>query len=280
MGESLVTFREQEGRRATPIRGFTSREAGGTYAFHAPDDKDYSIWFQSEGQKYKARVIYHGEPGDNLAALPLVSGPFMNAPGGHDGLVEIRHPGSERAPLVLDYRSAGRPRRIDNRASDPLPWIERAIALFEIAQHFGETARRKDALAATVDAVQLYDEFLRLNTDQNGPMLAPAVLRALGVMGVDFSVPEGELKEWLANPLFTPYPAMAQALLLLGRKLKAPVFLDVITHNYENTTGVTSPRTVAGVRLDRLKAAILEASNVRHGTNVGDFEQLLVPIAA
>jgi hypothetical protein len=96
-------------------------------------------------------------------------------------------------------------------------------------------------------------------------------------MGVDFSVPEADLRDWLANPLFTPYPAISQALLLLGWRLKAPVFLDVIVSNYEHTPGVVSPRNVADVKLDVLKAAILEGSNVRYGTKVSDFEQLLEP---
>jgi hypothetical protein len=104
-----------------------------------------------------------------------------------------------------------------------------------------------------------------------------AVIQALGSMGVDFSVPEADLRDWLADPLSTPYPAISQALLLLGGRLKAPVFLDAIVWNYEHTPGVASPRTVADVKLDVLKAAVLEGSNVRYGTNVSDFEQLLRP---
>ncbi|MGW4229442.1 hypothetical protein ACWEF9_09160 [Streptomyces sp. NPDC004980] len=100
------------------------------------------------------------------------------------------------------------------------------------------------------------------------------VIQALGKMGVDFSVPESVLRQWLTNP-FTPYSAITQALLLLRRKLAAPVFLDVIVWNYEHTPGVESPRMAVDVRIDVLKSAIVEGSNVRYGTQVADFEQLL-----
>lgn len=103
------------------------------------------------------------------------------------------------------------------------------------------------------------------------------VVQALDGIGIDFSVPEGVLRDWLANPTFTPYPAISQALLNLGRRLKAPVFLDVIVWNYEHTPEVASPRKIADVRLDVLKAAVLQGSNERYGTQVTDFEQLLKP---
>ncbi|MEU0847177.1 hypothetical protein ABZ387_04330 [Streptomyces flaveolus] len=102
------------------------------------------------------------------------------------------------------------------------------------------------------------------------------VLQQLGKMGVDFSVPADDLRQWLSNP-FTPYAVISQALLLLRRELKDPVYLDVIVWNYEHTPGVPSPRTPADVKPDVLKSAILEGSNNRHGTQVKDFEQLLAP---
>jgi hypothetical protein len=249
---------------------------GGFYEFHAPDDKNFSIWFQLTGQKYQARVVDLSEPLGDLSTLPLVSGPYMKAPGpgGHDGLIEIRHPGSELTPLVLNYRDADHPVRIGNKTSNPAPWIDRAIALFAIASRL---RRATDMHAALADAALLYDQMLRLNTDRHGPLLAPSVIQGLRTIGVDFSVPEGELLQWLANPLFTPYPAISQRLLLLRRKLEDPVFLDVIIFNYEQTAGVTSPRTIGDVREDVLKASILKASNERYGRQVRDFEQLIVP---
>lgn len=254
-------------------------EYGGHYEFNAPDGKRFAIWFMLIGQKYTARVVDLSDPNavGDLNTLPLVSGEYMTSPGGHDGLIEIRHPGCEQAPVVLDYRNTERPARGDNRSGCLGSWIDRAQALFAIMKTFEDQQRVTDGRAAFVDAVQLYDELLRLNPEQNGPPLAPAVIQALGRMGVDFSVPEVDLRDWLANPLFTPYPAISQALLLLARRLKVPVFLDVIVWNYEHTPGVASPRNIADVKLDVLKAAILEGSNVRYGTNVSDFEQLLGP---
>jgi hypothetical protein len=157
------------------------------------------------------------------------------------------------------------------------PSIERAQALFATAQKFDQDGRAKDAQATIVDAMQLYDDLIKLNPDQNAPPLAPAVIQALGRAGIDFSVAETALRTWLANPVFTPYPAISQVLLFQGWRLKAPVFLDVIVANYEQTPGITSPRNVADVRSDVLKAAILEGSNTRYGTQVADFEQLLKP---
>jgi hypothetical protein len=102
------------------------------------------------------------------------------------------------------------------------------------------------------------------------------VILALGRMGVDFSLPEPVLRQFLLNP-FTPYSAITQALLLMRRKLTAPVFLDVIVFNYEHTPGVESPRMAVDVKQDVLQTAILEGSNERHGTQITEFEQLLSP---
>ncbi|MFD4034227.1 hypothetical protein ACFWVP_27900 [Streptomyces sp. NPDC058637] len=56
------------------------------------------------------------------------------------------------------------------------------------------------------------------------PPVTSDVIQALSRMGVDFSAPEATLRDWLANPAFTPYPAISQVLLFLGRQLKSPVF--------------------------------------------------------
>ncbi|MFC4456568.1 hypothetical protein [Deinococcus sonorensis] len=254
-------------------------EYGGHYQFNAPDGKRFAIWFVLTELKYTARVVNLNDQhaiGD-LNTLPLVSGEYMVSPGGHEGLIEIRHPGCTDVPVVLDYRNAERPARDDNRSDCTEPWIDRARALFAIAKAFDEQGEFTDGRTALVDAVHLYDELLTLNPAQNRSPLAFAVIQALGRMGLDYSVSEADLRDWLANPLFTPYPAISQALLLLGRRLKAPVFLDVIVKNYEHTPGVASPQKVEDVKVDVLKAAILEGSNMRHGTNVHDFEQLLQP---
>jgi hypothetical protein len=95
-------------------------------------------------------------------------------------------------------------------------------------------------------------------------------------VGVDFSVPERDLREWLANSQFTPYPAIAAALLsiLRPRGLRQPVYIDVIVWNYEHAPGALSPRRVADVNLDLLKASIVEGYNTRHGTTARSFAEV------
>ncbi|MGW7674491.1 hypothetical protein ACWGJX_46875 [Streptomyces sp. NPDC054775] len=93
--------------------------------------------------------------------------------------------------------------------------------MFAASRQFDALGRAHEANVARADAAALYDEMLRIDTDRFGPPLAPAVIEALAAMGIDFSVPEQDLRGWLANPEFAPYPAIAQALLSLGRKLKA-----------------------------------------------------------
>jgi DNA-binding SARP family transcriptional activator len=168
-------------------------------------------------------------------------------------------------PLVHRYETGGSPS------------IERVQALFATAQKFDQEGRTKEAQETTVRAVRLYDELIQSDPDRNALHLAPAVIQALGRAGVDFSVAETALRAWLADPTFTPYPAISQMLLLGGWRLRAPVYLDVIVWNYEHVPGVASPRKVADVGPDVLKAAILEASNSRYGTRLTDFGQLLEP---
>jgi len=110
------------------------------------------------------------------------------------------------------------------------------------------------------------------------PPLQPSdVLAALQGLGVDYSVPESELRDWLGNAQFTPYPAMAQALfaLLHPRPLRQLVYFDVIVWNYEHTPGSASPRKVGDVDQSVLKKAILEGYNGRHSPPVRSFEETL-----
>ena len=100
------------------------------------------------------------------------------------------------------------------------------------------------------------------------------------MVGIDFSVPESDLADWLNNPDFTPYPAICQSLLTLlaGHRLKRPVFIDVIVFDYEHTHGVTSPRTVEQVHVGVLKKSVLEGFNERYGASVPDFQGLITPL--
>ena len=253
---------------------------GGTYTFTASDDRVFSIWFQQTGDKHRARVVDLGERLERFDDLPLASGPYISAPDGHDGLVEIRRPGAEGAPLVLDSRDPLQPRRIDNRDADPMPWIERTLALLAIAPALDAQGRPQERAAALVEAAPLYDALLRLNTAIHGPMLATGVVQGLAAMGVDVTLSEAEapdLLAWLSNPDFTPYPALAQALLGLGRKLAAPVSIDVIGFNYE-ASGLPSPRRRDEVQAAALEAAILAGYNERHGTRQATFEAILLPV--
>ncbi|MGW3209124.1 hypothetical protein [Streptomyces sp. NPDC001135] len=104
-----------------------------------------------------------------------------------------------------------------------------------------------------------------------------AFIDALGEAAVDYSVPEADLTAWLRNPEFTPYPALAQSLLLRldSTRLKRPVFLDVIAFNYENSPGKQSPRLLEDVDTGVLEAAVVEGWNTRYGEAVSEFGKLL-----
>ncbi|MDQ3696198.1 MAG: hypothetical protein M3464_21670 [Chloroflexota bacterium] len=109
------------------------------------------------------------------------------------------------------------------------------------------------------------------------PDLASVMLLLLGIGGVDYSVPEADLRQWLGDREFTPYPAFADALLIVldGKQLRQPVYLDVIVFKYEQAAGASSPRDISEVDFGLLRAAIVEAYNERYGETVGDFESLL-----
>jgi hypothetical protein len=101
----------------------------------------------------------------------------------------------------------------------------------------------------------------------------------LKAVGIDFSVPESDLKDWLGNPDFAPYPAISQSLLTLlaGHRIKRPVFIDVIVFDYEHTHGVTSPRKVADVKPDVLRKSVLAGYNERYGASEQNFQDPLTP---
>jgi len=117
-----------------------------------------------------------------------------------------------------------------------------------------------------------------------GPDVGPstsASISSLAAIGVDYSVQKAELTSWLNNPNYTPYPAIGNALLRLlpDRKLRRPVYIDVIVFKYEKSPGVKSPRKAEDVNMATLKKAVLVSSNERYGENVNAFEALLAPKA-
>jgi hypothetical protein len=93
------------------------------------------------------------------------------------------------------------------------------------------------------------------------------MLDRLDEIGIDFSVPEAEIREWLDNSEYSPYRAISEALLarLEGLPLRRPVFLDVIVSNYEHSRGNPSPRKVQDVNSRLLEMAVVAGSNQRYG---------------
>jgi hypothetical protein len=112
----------------------------------------------------------------------------------------------------------------------------------------------------------------------SGPGQSPRgdILAALGGVGVDYSVPQAQIRGWIDNS-FTPYRAVSEVLLTLlaGKRLKQPVELDVIVWNYENGPGGSSPRVAADVDPARLRASVVAAYNNRYGSAEQDFQRLL-----
>jgi hypothetical protein len=104
---------------------------------------------------------------------------------------------------------------------------------------------------------------------------------ALERANVDFSGPGpiDELKGWLRDPVYTPYPAIAQGLLtLIGtRRFVRPVYIDVIAFNYEPNQHATAPRKLGEVDMERLKRVVVAASNRRYNAQETEFEKLLGP---
>lgn len=102
------------------------------------------------------------------------------------------------------------------------------------------------------------------------------VLQALKMVGVDFSVGEITLKEWLNNS-DTLYPAISIELLKLlrGKRLVCPVYLDVVVYNYEQVADLVSPSRADTVDLARLKTALIMSYNTRYGMAVTDFDALI-----
>lgn len=96
-------------------------------------------------------------------------------------------------------------------------------------------------------------------------------------IGIDFSVSEPQLQQWLSNPDFTPFPAMTDALLILigSKQLPKPVFIDVIVFNYENTPGVLSPRKLENVDMNILRRSVIDGYNGRYGESITDFQSLI-----
>ena len=106
------------------------------------------------------------------------------------------------------------------------------------------------------------------------------LIRTLAAAGVDTSLPGGntELATYLANSEYTPYPAVASALLdAIGtQQLRRPVAIDAIIWDYEVLAGSPPPNRADLVDADVLKKAVVEEYASRYGGQVPAFDSLLV----
>jgi hypothetical protein len=251
-------------------------EYGGHYTFHTADNRHFAFWMHPSLAKYTVRVARTDEvrPAADFTSLSLVEGDYLSADD-HNGFIRVLHPGC-RDPLILDFSNPEEPERRDNMGSCPEPWLERAQALFDISQLLSNRGRDREAEAALRDRIAIYQRLADVNVV--GASAAFRALLSLSKVGVDFSVPVDDLTDFLGNPEFTPYPAIAGALLQLlqGTALRQPVFMDVIVFNYENTPGIASPRKLADVDLAVLKEAVLEGYNTRYGEAINDFQSIVL----
>ncbi|HFU7059019.1 TPA: hypothetical protein ACGN81_006209 [Bacillus cereus] len=132
-------------------------EYGGHYVFHTADNHRFYFWLHPSLEKYRAR-IYRMDDVDlraDFSSLPLVEGPILNTPNGHDGLIEIRHPNCN-APLVLDFRNMENPTRQESMHICSKPWLDRAHASYMMAIRLIQSGRKNEAIGPTREAVQLY----------------------------------------------------------------------------------------------------------------------------
>ena len=103
------------------------------------------------------------------------------------------------------------------------------------------------------------------------------VLISLRQAGVEYSVSETQIRDWLGNRA-TPYPAVADALLKLlkAKPLRKPVYLDVVVWNYTHANGGSGDHAItSGINVDTLKKAVMAANHSRYGGEASTFESLL-----
>jgi hypothetical protein len=162
---------------------------------------------------------------------------------------------------------------------------DRDISAFRIVVEERDTLTADDPAqprrllyADAVELAALTTAEIDLEPDADGSSQTSDTLTALRGVGIDISAAEGAVRQWLNNPEFTPYPALAEALLTLleGKRLRRFVALDVIVSNYEHTPGVASPRSPGAVDFDALQEAVLEGYNTRYGTTIDDFRNLVI----
>ncbi|TIT07543.1 MAG: OmpA family protein, partial [Mesorhizobium sp.] len=97
-------------------------------------------------------------------------------------------------------------------------------------------------------------------------------ITALGDAGVEAGPRRTDIEGWLRDCQSTSYPAVVQALLFVLRdtRLTRPVFLDDVVFNYEEGQE-NPPHEMGEVDFGRLRKAVLQAFNSRHGLSETAF---------
>jgi hypothetical protein len=123
---------------------------------------------------------------------------------------------------------------------------------------------------------------------QAGPILrtlslqltpSKALLSRLGDAGLDYSVSQSEILDWLGNS-YSKYIQFGEGLLLLleGQRLKRPVYIDVAFWSYEQSGGkVHLEAPEGGLDAQLARRALVSAYNSRYGANETTLQALIAP---
>jgi hypothetical protein len=150
-------------------------EFGSFHEFHPPDGGRFLVSFQLTDQPQQPRVVDLDDVID-FGTLPLVRGEYMEATD-HVGRIEIRDPGCLSAPVVLDFRNAEAPERVDNLAACPQPWVDRAQALLDLAGRLSERGDHIGARLALVDRADVFAQLAAAN-----PSFLPSLAQTLHIL--------------------------------------------------------------------------------------------------
>lgn len=158
-------------------------------------------------------------------------------------------------------------------SSDPPPPITGSTSTSAVAPPTTSTTATTSATSTT--STTSSTRIVRPPPSDQGTLI-----RTLAAAGVDTTLPGGntELASYLANSEYTPYPAVASALLdAIGtQQLRQPVAIDNIVWVYEQLAGAPPPNRADLVDVDVLKEAVAKEYASRYGARVS-FESLLVP---
>jgi len=153
------------------------------YVFRTIDNHTYDFWLRPDSWKHAPRIFKENGnvlfPNGFAGSTSLVDGPFLSTHGQRDGLIEIRHPGGQAAPLVLDFRDSHNPVYGDNLGALPGPWVERCDALGAFAQQLDGVSRYRAAADTRLQRVTLEDRLAVADPPQYTPRLAEAIFDLL-----------------------------------------------------------------------------------------------------